>query len=107
MNTKAIVALALLVVAVVIGVTSFKKSVTPYISFAEARHASGMVQVNGTLASKDYVLKPDEQYDMLRAFGFGAPPRAEFPSEAATAIVRPNLWRDGQEGRPEHAALRW
>jgi cytochrome c-type biogenesis protein CcmE len=62
MNTKVIVALALLVVAVVIGVTSFKKSVTPYISFAEARHASGMVQVNGTLASKDYVLKKDEQY---------------------------------------------
>jgi cytochrome c-type biogenesis protein CcmE len=62
MNTKVIVALALLVVAVVIGVTSFKKSVTPYISFAEARHASGMVQVNGTLASKDYILKKDEQY---------------------------------------------
>lgn len=62
MNPKAIVAIALLVVAVAIGVTSFKKSVTPYISFAEARTSSGMVQVNGTLASKDYVLKKDEQY---------------------------------------------
>jgi cytochrome c-type biogenesis protein CcmE len=62
MNVKAIVAVALLVVAVAIGVTSFKKSVTPYISFAEARRSSGLVQVNGTLADKNYVLKKDEQY---------------------------------------------
>ncbi len=62
MNTKAIVALALLVVAVAIGVTSFRKSVTPYISFAEARRSSGLVQVNGVLADKDYVLKKDEQF---------------------------------------------
>ena len=62
MNPKAIVALALLVVAVAIGVTSFKKSVTPYISFAEARRSSGLVQVNGVLADKNYVLKKDEQF---------------------------------------------
>ncbi len=62
MNPKAIVAIALLVVAVAIGVTSFKKSVTPYISFAEARRSSGMVQVNGVLADKNYVLKKDEQF---------------------------------------------
>jgi cytochrome c-type biogenesis protein CcmE len=35
---------------------------TPYVSFAEARRASGMVQVNGHLADKNYVLKPREQY---------------------------------------------
>jgi cytochrome c-type biogenesis protein CcmE len=62
MNPKVIAALGLLVVAVAIGVTSFKKSVTPYISFAEARTSSGMVQVNGVLADKNYVLKRDEQY---------------------------------------------
>lgn len=55
MNLKAILALALVVVAVAIGVSSFKKSVTPYISFAEARRASGLVQVNGVLADKQYV----------------------------------------------------
>jgi len=44
------------------GVTSFKKSVTPYISFAEARQSTGLVQVNGVLADKNYVLKKDEQY---------------------------------------------
>jgi len=62
MNTKVILAVGLLAAAVVIGVTSFKQTMTPYIGFQEARKASGQVQVNGTLASKDYVLKKEEQY---------------------------------------------
>lgn len=62
MNLKVGLALVLLAVAVGVGVTSFKKTVTPYIGFSEARAASGLVQVNGTLASKDYVMKPDEQF---------------------------------------------
>ena len=66
MNLKVMLALGLLVVAVAIGVTSFKKSVTPYISFQEARHASGMVQVNGTLADKQYVLQQQNQFLSFR-----------------------------------------
>ena len=62
MNVKWILALVLVGLGAYFGVTSFKKSVTPYISFAEARHSSGMVQVNGVLADKNYVLKKDEQY---------------------------------------------
>jgi len=62
MNAKVIAALVLLVVAGVFGVSSFKKSITPYVSFNDARRASGMVQVNGVLADKNYVLKPTEQY---------------------------------------------
>jgi len=62
MNVKILLALSLLLVAVGVGVTSFKKSMTPYISFAEARHSSGLVQVNGKLADKNYVLKRDEQF---------------------------------------------
>jgi cytochrome c-type biogenesis protein CcmE len=62
MNIKILLALVLLVVAGAIGVTSFKKSVTPYISFAEAKHSSGLVQVNGVLADKNYVMKPAEQF---------------------------------------------
>ena len=62
MNTKVLLAVGLLAAAVVIGVTSFKQTMTPYIGFQEARRASGQVQVNGTLASKDYVLKKEEQY---------------------------------------------
>lgn len=62
MNVKVMVALGLVAVAAAIGVSSFKKSVTPYISFAEARHTSGLVQVNGTLADKHYVARPSEQF---------------------------------------------
>jgi len=62
MNPKIIVALALLVVAGAIGVTSFKKTITPYISFAEAKKSSGLVQVHGVLADKKYVMEADHQY---------------------------------------------
>jgi len=62
MNLKIILALALVAIGVAIGVSSFRKSVTPYISFAEARRATGLVQVNGEIADKNYVLKPREQY---------------------------------------------
>jgi len=62
MSPKMIAALALLILAVSVGVTSFKRTMTPYIGFAEARTASGLVQVNGKLADKDYVLKPEEQF---------------------------------------------
>lgn len=62
MNVKVILAVVLLAVATVVGVTSFKKTVTPYIAFSEARRASGLVQVNGALADKNYVVNQDEQY---------------------------------------------
>jgi len=62
MNAKVIAAIVLLAVAAVFGAGSFKKSMTPYVSFKEAKNASGMVQVNGVLADKNYVLKKDEQY---------------------------------------------
>lgn len=62
MNLKVIVAIVLLAVAAGMGVSSFKRTMTPYIGFAEARTASGLVQVNGKLADKDYVMKPEEQF---------------------------------------------
>jgi len=62
MNLKIILAVVLLAAAAAVGVTSFKKTMTPYIGFAEARTASGLVQVNGKLADKDYVLKAQEQF---------------------------------------------
>jgi len=62
MNVKVILAVGLLAVATVVGVTSFKKTVTPYIAFSEARRATGLVQVNGALADKNYVANKDEQY---------------------------------------------
>lgn len=62
MNLKVIVAIVLLAVAAGVGVSSFKRTMTPYIGFTEARTASGLVQVNGKLADKDYVLKTEEQF---------------------------------------------
>jgi cytochrome c-type biogenesis protein CcmE len=62
MNVKIILAVALLAVAATVGVSSFKRTMTPYIGFAEARTAHGLVQVNGKLADKNYVLKAEEQF---------------------------------------------
>ena len=62
MNLKVLIAVVLLAVAATVGVSSFRRTMTPYISFAEARTASGLVQVNGKLADKDYVLKAEEQF---------------------------------------------
>ncbi len=62
MNVKVVLAIALLAGAILVGITSFRQTMTPYIGFAEARGASGLVQVNGTLADKNYVLKEKEQF---------------------------------------------
>jgi hypothetical protein len=62
MNVKLIVAILLLAIAAVFGVSSFKKSMTPYVSFGEAKKLNGLVQVNGVLADKNYVMKKDEQF---------------------------------------------
>ncbi|HKQ58384.1 MAG TPA: cytochrome c maturation protein CcmE [Candidatus Eisenbacteria bacterium] len=66
MNLKLLLALALVIASVAVGVTSFNKTVTPYISFAEARRSPGLVQVNGVLADKQYVMKETEQFLSFR-----------------------------------------
>ena len=103
MNLKVIVALALVAVAVGVGVTSFKKTVTPYISFAEARSSAGLVQVNGVLADKQYVLKQQEQYLSFRlrdAKGEVLPVeyRGVIPGnfDQATSIVAIGRYQDGK-----------
>ena len=45
-------------------------------------------------------LKPDEQYTMLRAFGFGTPTGIEFPAEAPGKLRLPRDWT-----RPSSASL--
>lgn len=103
MNLKVAVALCLLGVAVGVGVTSFKKTVTPYISFAEAKRSSGLVQVNGVLADKRYVLRPAEQYlefrlrdsanEVMTVEYHGVIP-ASF--DQATSIVAIGRYQDGR-----------
>ena len=101
MNVKVVLALALLGVAIGIGVTSFRKTVTPYISFAEARRSNGLVQVNGVLADKQYVLKSNEQYLSFRLrddHGEVMPIvyRGVVPGnfDQATSIVAIGHWKD-------------
>lgn len=62
MNLKIVLAVVLLALAVVVGVTSFRRTMTPYVSFAEAEKAGGSVQVNGVLADKNYVARAEDQY---------------------------------------------
>ena len=45
-------------------------------------------------------LRPDEQYTMLRAFGFGAPTGIEFPAESPGKLRLPREWT-----RPSSASL--
>jgi cell division protein FtsI (penicillin-binding protein 3) len=45
-------------------------------------------------------LRPDEQYTMLRAFGFGTPTGIEFPAESPGRLRPPNEW-----SRPSSASL--
>jgi len=45
-------------------------------------------------------LKPDEQYGMLRAFGFGTPTGIEFPAESPGKLRLPREWT-----RPSSASL--
>lgn len=103
MNIKVIAAVALLAVAVVVGVTSFRKTVTPYISFAEAARSRGTVQVNGVLADKNYVARPEEQYlsfklrddrgDVMDVVYHGVIP-GNF--DQATSIVAIGTWEAGR-----------
>jgi cell division protein FtsI (penicillin-binding protein 3) len=38
-------------------------------------------------------LSPEEQFEMLRDFGFGTPSGAEFPSESRGRLARPDKWQ--------------
>jgi cell division protein FtsI (penicillin-binding protein 3) len=54
---------------------------------------------NIAIAKFSLKLRPEEQYDMLRRFGFGAPTGVEFPSEAVGTFTRPHRWRFGYEAQ--------
>ncbi len=42
-------------------------------------------------------LRWEEQYDMLRSFGFGALTGVEYPSEASGVLIRPHHWDPGYD----------
>ncbi len=53
MRWKYWIALALVVGGAALGVSSFRRTVTPYVGFAEARRSGGLVQVSGTIVDRD------------------------------------------------------
>jgi cell division protein FtsI (penicillin-binding protein 3) len=71
---------------------------TRRIADAHAVHGSitlaQAIQVSSNIAMAKFSsrLAPEEQYEMLRDFGFGTPTGAEFPSEARGRLERPDRW---------------
>ena len=56
---------------------------------------SQAIRVSSNIAMAKFAsrLKPEEQFDVLRAFGFGTPTAAEFPSESRGRLARPDRWQ--------------
>ena len=68
----------------------------PTLTLADAIRVSS----NIALAKFSARLHPDEQYGVLRAFGFGAPTGVEFPAESPGRLRPPREW-----SRPSSASL--
>ncbi len=53
------------------------------------------IQVSSNIAMAKFSsrLSPEEQFEMLRDFGFGTPTGAEFPSESRGRLARPDRWQ--------------
>jgi cell division protein FtsI (penicillin-binding protein 3) len=53
------------------------------------------IQVSSNVAMAKFSsrLSPEEQYEILRDFGFGTPTGTEFPSESRGRLARPDRWQ--------------
>ena len=53
------------------------------------------IQVSSNIAMSKFAqrLSPEEQYGVLRDFGFGSPTGVEFPSESRGRLARPDQWQ--------------
>jgi cytochrome c-type biogenesis protein CcmE len=100
---KYIISLVVLIGLVWFGVTAFDKSLTPYVSFADARRDGGYVQVNGKLADQNITTDGnrgtvvfhlrDSKGEVMEVLYHGVKP-ANF--EMATNIVALGSYRDGR-----------
>lgn len=53
------IGMAIIAIFIIFSVFSFKSSLTPYVTFAQAKNMSGSVQVRGVLASEQVVMTDD------------------------------------------------
>ncbi|HEY3012284.1 MAG TPA: penicillin-binding transpeptidase domain-containing protein [Gemmatimonadales bacterium] len=53
------------------------------------------IQVSSNIGMAKFAsrLSPEEQFEMLRDFGFGTPTGAEFPSDSRGRLARPDKWQ--------------
>ena len=104
MKPKLIFGLLLVAASIAFGVTSFQKSLTPYVPFAEARRSGVSSQVNGTLSDPSKVqydvdkgelvfALQDEKHETMNVVYRGVKP-ANF--EQATSVVAIGTYKDGR-----------
>ena len=53
------IGMAIIAVFIIFSIFSFKSSLTPYVTFTQAKNMSGSVQVRGVLASEQVVITDD------------------------------------------------
>lgn len=104
MKPRILIGSLLVLASIAFGVTAFKKSLTPYISFSEARRSGSNVQVNGVLANPAtvrydagkselvFALK-DDQNEVMDVVYKGVKP-VNF--EQATSVVAIGNYQDGR-----------
>lgn len=102
MKTKYYIGIAIIVVFVIFGSLSFRKTLTPYVSFAEARRAGTTVQVIGKIVYSGVKYEidthqlqfpiSDENQDKMMVVYSGAKP-ANF--EQATQLVVIGRYQNG------------
>ena len=104
MKPRLLIGSLLVLASIAFGVTAFKKSLTPYISFSEAKRSGGSVQVNGVLADPKavrydaassqlvFALK-DDKNEVMQVVYRGVKP-VNF--EQATNVVAIGSYKDGQ-----------
>ena len=104
MKPRILIGSVLVLASIAFGVTAFKKSLTPYISFSEARRSGSNVQVNGVLANPAavrydagrsdlvFALK-DDKNEVMDVVYKGVKP-ANF--EQATSVVAIGTFKDGR-----------
>lgn len=80
-------------------------------TIADVHHVSGMlglgdaVRFSSNIAMSKFSLnlKPDDQFETLRDFGFGTGMALDFPGEASGTLIRPAKWDNPMLARPSIA----